>query len=780
MWESSAGLHNDDARIAPLRAALIHGPSVVPFVADRPKLNLGAKWRQQLQLCSPRAKTSLSTPRFAAAAAASLKPHETVEVYDFELPAQAYALRRARCVDPVGLAFRNSPTADDFALSHPATSTQGLSLRNSLARAGKLCSLDASNSKTLARGNWPVGCVLLGHAEEVGVEEERGDWVRTARGWLPTILNGRRRLFVFDSPDRQAVLPLPEAERMGAASAENCEAETDVVHVLASILHPAAEMPDIADMSVAHGESDRLSTHGVRYSVAGSRASHHSGKLTPSIGKRIAPGERLISPSVVSESTKSADDWAWINNPAEQLHKQVRWQSLVHGQSYSSWPRVRVPVRDTFLTGFGASWPQTIRKRLVGFIGLGVTVDSLEVVGARSCEEELQRFRERRSITCKPNACAIKSADVAATVPAIDELQSLQWYGELVGVQEQVWVVELALEPSANASNFAKAMSQELRDRLPRDQARLSMTSPTSASPAIWHINDFVPRQVTRVFAWEPEAAPGEAAKPRGMLRNNPALEAPLRALKDKLPANTLAPCPSLGTEPCPTPAEVPAIIVGSVKLVTFGLSNCEEELVRKCIDRGGAADAHFSESELLQALAQKGFPQVDLCIDARCFPDEIIAHRPRSPTMRARQMQDSLTQSQQVADERAEHLTRHIGRHPKIVTRITRHTQFPAFIEDIRQRWERVLAKRISEKKPPDMVVAVYSRTGKHRCVAIAEVLRHIYAASPEVGAVDVQHLSTPNWTVGTCNETCSECNAASGERIESMQLAEQIWRHC
>lgn len=106
-----------------------------------------------------------------------------------------------------------------------------------------------------------------------------------------------------------------------------------------------------------------------------------------------------------------------------------------------------------------------------------------------------------------------------------------------------------------------------------------------------------------------------------------------------------------------------------SLQILTFGLQNCDSELVDKCRDwDNGGAEAWFDDNTLRGALRRLGYGSVDLIIDARCFPD------PHS------------------------HRTGHTGVHPEILSRISFHPQFQRFLRDkVRWNWQKVYAPTLA-----------------------------------------------------------------------------------
>jgi len=158
---------------------------------------------------------------------------------------------------------------------------------------------------------------------------------------------------------------------------------------------------------------------------------------------------------------------------------------------------------------------------------------------------------------------------------------------------------------------------------------------------------------------------------------------------------------------------------------------------------------AQFSDWQLREALCRLGYPQVDIILDARKFPDF-----------------------------KAQHLTRHTGIHPAIIERITLHDKFPSYLLDLRKKWRRAVYQHSVEQPgaPVRLVVALYCRTGKHRSVAVAECLRHIAEAAEDFHVYGVVHLSRSKWNKNVCKGGCEEC-MSSAQREVVLQRVECIW---
>lgn len=129
-----------------------------------------------------------------------------------------------------------------------------------------------------------------------------------------------------------------------------------------------------------------------------------------------------------------------------------------------------------------------------------------------------------------------------------------------------------------------------------------------------------------------------------------------------------------------------------------------------------------------------------DLAVDARCFRD------PGAGALKA-----------------------HDGHHPDIMTRMVRHERFPQWFRDLRCNMERIAR---SLRGGP-LTVAIFCRSGRHRCVAGSLMLEHV-AHKVGVPIDSIEHA-----TLDPCS--CPECTwhsrgaAARVQRVMSQAL--QIW---
>jgi hypothetical protein len=191
-----------------------------------------------------------------------------------------------------------------------------------------------------------------------------------------------------------------------------------------------------------------------------------------------------------------------------------------------------------------------------------------------------------------------------------------------------------------------------------------------------------------------------------------------------------------------------------TLRLITFGLENCDTELVNGCRDQGdhrgsGGAYARFSEAELRAALTRQGENDVDLVLDARHFP---------APN--------------------AGHVTRCTGVHPEIIDRLVHHSHFKWYLKDVvKRQWKEILAKKRAEGDvAPSLVIAVYCRSGKHRSVAVAECLKYIGEKAESLDVLERRDLSRARWGK-ICKGGCNDCAGYSQMRQSAFEHAMRVW---
>ncbi|CAJ1437244.1 unnamed protein product, partial [Effrenium voratum] len=184
------------------------------------------------------------------------------------------------------------------------------------------------------------------------------------------------------------------------------------------------------------------------------------------------------------------------------------------------------------------------------------------------------------------------------------------------------------------------------------------------------------------------------------------------------------------------------------ILLGTFGLETLDYALADKTMEMGGGGSADVPEYLISESLSNMGFPS-EIILDARMFPDP-----------------DAM------------HLTRHSGRHHLIISRLVQHRNFRVWLGIAKRRFREVVT-RIERRGPRSemkLSVAVYCRRGKHRSVAAACILHHIFQAEG-FQCPDIKHLSYKHWK-SCCKMACKECQEPPEELQGILQSATKLWR--
>jgi len=157
---------------------------------------------------------------------------------------------------------------------------------------------------------------------------------------------------------------------------------------------------------------------------------------------------------------------------------------------------------------------------------------------------------------------------------------------------------------------------------------------------------------------------------------------------------------------------------------------------------------------ELMQAVVRgrRKQSQVDMIVDARNFPDH-----------------------------EALQLSRHTGNHPRIISRICKNKHFVEWLREVKHRFQRAYDRKAAtdaDCREHLFVLATYCRMGKHRSVATAAILSHIFQFNG--WQCETEHLSYSRWGKNCCKGKCSECtNTADPELLDALDAALVIWNN-
>jgi len=191
----------------------------------------------------------------------------------------------------------------------------------------------------------------------------------------------------------------------------------------------------------------------------------------------------------------------------------------------------------------------------------------------------------------------------------------------------------------------------------------------------------------------------------------------------------------------------------GHISFFTFGLENFDDVVLEECSKhKRGAAGAQISVKMLKDALSRHNVKDVDIVLDCRRFHDPNYDRSLRG----------------------------HIGVHPG---EICFHPRLPGFLRFAKQmlfkaETARQCAQTSEPNRLPILKLACFCKVGKHRCIAVAEVLRHVLSETGYIIQDDVAHLSKPHWYLDCCTGECSECkDQTSALRKAALANASEIW---
>jgi len=183
-------------------------------------------------------------------------------------------------------------------------------------------------------------------------------------------------------------------------------------------------------------------------------------------------------------------------------------------------------------------------------------------------------------------------------------------------------------------------------------------------------------------------------------------------------------------------PRRNPAGGCKTVHIYTFGLEKLDADLADLCRDDGGGGKAIIQKSDLRQALLRhRAVPRMDVISDTRNFSDP------------------------------EQCMGTHIGMHPKILNRIAHNRNFPGWLETVQHDIQKVLSQH------PDAHVALYCRSGKHRSVACAWLLRQ--CVESQGWSAKTQHLSSRLWDRCCKGLSCIWCSHSDDDENQQKELA-------
>eukprot|EP00438_Fugacium_kawagutii_P003148 Skav218928 [mRNA] locus=scaffold678:25654:27015:+ [translate_table: standard] len=196
-------------------------------------------------------------------------------------------------------------------------------------------------------------------------------------------------------------------------------------------------------------------------------------------------------------------------------------------------------------------------------------------------------------------------------------------------------------------------------------------------------------------------------------------------------------PLASPASSPSPSPAKV------VVWVSSFGIETLDVELAQRCQRLGGGARCRIPLGDMAAALRRHKV-EADLILDARDFPDP-----------------NSWALSQ----------LGHSGRHHQIVGGLVSHRNFWYWLKEVKGRFQ----KHVEKKSSSDITVAIYCKRGKHRSVAAAMILQHIFQS--EGHDCKASHMSYQQWC---CYVDCPVCCNPPEDMQNHLNQALEYWRGC
>lgn len=178
---------------------------------------------------------------------------------------------------------------------------------------------------------------------------------------------------------------------------------------------------------------------------------------------------------------------------AKQVRVYVREQANLYGRLLARWSCVRIPVRWTFFEKCGADWLLKLQDRLADVGGLAGDASLVAIVALRSREEEMISCEARR-LSGSGQHQTISIMDNRTSSPYATE--DIQWYDQLSSSAEQIAVVDVALAPKVDRTNFL----DRLRRGLGRRGTQLRSRRGTPAK-FVESIQDIIPREVEHLYA---------------------------------------------------------------------------------------------------------------------------------------------------------------------------------------------------------------------------------------------------------------------------------------
>mmetsp|Transcript_102494 Transcript_102494/g.182090 ORF Transcript_102494/g.182090 Transcript_102494/m.182090 type:complete len:303 (+) Transcript_102494:126-1034(+) len=179
-----------------------------------------------------------------------------------------------------------------------------------------------------------------------------------------------------------------------------------------------------------------------------------------------------------------------------------------------------------------------------------------------------------------------------------------------------------------------------------------------------------------------------------------------------------------------------------SLQIVTLGL----EVAQIMCMDYNSLAQGLHEHHEALGSpLGPNACSGFDFCLDARCFGD------PRCGPLRS-----------------------HIGKHPEIIRRLVGSDCFAPWLQNARMLYCEARRRQCPGDKK-QLLALVFCRSGRHRAVAAATILRFILLRSEGLRCPEPVHLSfSRRWP---CQCWSCNCPEAFETILPQLEMASKLW---
>ena len=124
-----------------------------------------------------------------------------------------------------------------------------------------------------------------------------------------------------------------------------------------------------------------------------------------------------------------------------------------------------------------------------------------------------------------------------------------------------------------------------------------------------------------------------------------------------------------------------------------------------------------------------------------------------------------------------------HTCHHHQIIARILTDRFFNRRLDGMRRKFHKAWGYKLMNNEgrgegPIHITVAVYCRSGKHRSVAAAIVLGHIFKAMGWSCEEEPTHLSRTQWGNKSCKWNCDECAQKPNQLSVLFNRALQLWQ--